>query len=62
MLFYQGALARTKFNGSARAQELEQWIDAADARLPQLRTFIVPGGGHPGRTAVKCLLTIVYRA
>ena len=51
VLLHQGALARTKFDGNARAQELEAWIDAADARLSPLRTFIVPGGGYAGTSS-----------
>ena len=32
----------------ARITRLEQWIDAADARLPTLKEFILPGGSELG--------------
>ena len=33
---------------AARVQELENWIDQLDQRLPALRQFILPGGGRAG--------------
>lgn len=57
-----GALARTKFDGNARAQELEAWIDAADARLSPLRTFIVPGGGYAASSSLHVARSVCRRA
>jgi cob(I)alamin adenosyltransferase len=34
--------------GDADIQRLEDWIDRFDAELPQLRRFILPGGGRAG--------------
>lgn len=31
-----------------KAAELERWIDQCDGELPQLTTFILPGGSRPG--------------
>jgi len=35
---------------AARLEELEQAIDAAEATLPALRAFILPGGSRLGAT------------
>ena len=34
--------------GSERIAELEQWIDQLESALPELRTFILPGGSPVG--------------
>ncbi|MEZ5964101.1 MAG: cob(I)yrinic acid a,c-diamide adenosyltransferase [Planctomycetota bacterium] len=46
---------------AAHTRELESWIDAADADLPELRSFILPGG-H--REAALCHMarTVCRRA
>lgn len=31
----------------ARVTELERWIDAAEERLPELKTFVLPTGSEP---------------
>ena len=33
---------------SARVQQMEQWMDTMEAALPELRTFILPGGTAAG--------------
>jgi cob(I)alamin adenosyltransferase len=45
----------------ADVTRLEQWIDAADAELPPLRRFIVPGGGPVG-AALHLARTVCRRA
>jgi cob(I)alamin adenosyltransferase len=68
-LFDLGALLATPAESKAkgapsaiapeRIAQLESWIDAAEAELPALRSFILPGGGcaaaslHHARTVVR---------
>lgn len=44
-----------------RITEFENWIDATDAELPQLRAFILPGG-HPSGAALHIARTVCRRA
>lgn len=44
-----------------RIPELEQWIDEAEARLPELRSFILPGGSTGG-AALHVARTVCRRA
>jgi cob(I)alamin adenosyltransferase len=46
---------------AAGIAELEQWIDAAEAGLPELRSFILPGGA-PGGAALHVARTVCRRA
>jgi cob(I)alamin adenosyltransferase len=45
----------------ARIPEIERWIDRAEAGLPALRTFILPGGS-PGGAALHIARTVCRRA
>ena len=45
----------------ADVTRLEQWIDAADAELPPLRRFIVPGGA-PAAATLHLARTVCRRA
>lgn len=53
-------VARTEFAESA-VQKLEGWIDDMDSKLPQLTTFLLPGG-HPASAALHMARTIARRA
>jgi cob(I)alamin adenosyltransferase len=44
-----------------RVPALEQWIDEAEAELPELRTFILPGGAAGG-AALHVARTVCRRA
>jgi len=44
-----------------RVGEMEAWMDLADAELPELRAFILPGG-TPGAAALHMARTICRRA
>ena len=46
---------------SARVTEMETWMDEADARLPELRAFVLPGG-TPGAAALHLARTVCRRA
>ncbi len=46
---------------SADIERLEQWIDAAEAELPPLRRFVVPGGSA-GASALHLARTVCRRA
>lgn len=46
---------------AARVAEMETWIDEADARLPELRRFILPGG-TPAAAALHLARTVCRRA
>ncbi|MGH7504994.1 MAG: cob(I)yrinic acid a,c-diamide adenosyltransferase, partial [Longimicrobiales bacterium] len=46
---------------TARIDELESWIDEAEAKLPALRSFILPGGA-PGGAALHVSRTVCRRA
>lgn len=45
----------------ARAAEMEAWIDACEAELQPLRSFILPGGGESG-AALHLARTVCRRA
>jgi cob(I)alamin adenosyltransferase len=47
--------------GPGRVAELERWIDEADAELPELRAFILPGGVQAG-AALHVARTVCRRA
>ncbi len=47
--------------GADRVTELERWIDEAEAELPELRAFILPGGGQAG-AALHFARTVCRRA
>ena len=53
-------LNKTRF-GNEGVFQLEQWIDQLDAQLPQLRTFILPGG-HPAGAQLHIARGITRRA
>lgn len=44
-----------------RAREFERWMDEADAELPDLHAFILPGGA-PGAAALHLARTVCRRA
>jgi cob(I)alamin adenosyltransferase len=44
-----------------RVAEMEKWIDEAEAELPQLKSFILPGG-TPGAAALHLARTVCRRA
>lgn len=44
-----------------RPSQIESWIDAADAELPELRSFILPGGSV-GASALHIARTVCRRA
>jgi cob(I)alamin adenosyltransferase len=46
---------------AARIATLESWIDGAGAELPELRSFILPGG-TPGGAALHVARTVCRRA
>ncbi|HEY8468782.1 MAG TPA: cob(I)yrinic acid a,c-diamide adenosyltransferase [Longimicrobiales bacterium] len=47
--------------GADRVAELERWIDEADAELPELHAFILPGGS-PAGAALHVARTVCRRA
>jgi cob(I)alamin adenosyltransferase len=55
------ALPRLPQLPDARITELEQWIDDAEALLPELRSFILPGGSTGG-AALHIARTVCRRA
>jgi cob(I)alamin adenosyltransferase len=44
-----------------RIADLERWIDEAEAELPELRAFVMPGGS-PGGAALHVARTVCRRA
>jgi cob(I)alamin adenosyltransferase len=71
-LFALGAHLATQLRPGRRAPKLpalpddripvlEQWIDEAEADLPELRSFILPGGS-PGGAALHVARTVCRRA
>ena len=45
----------------ARVEAMEAWMDEADAELPALRAFVLPGGA-PGAAALHVARTVCRRA
>ena len=56
----RAALAKADL-GEERVQAMEDAIDAADAELPPLRAFVLPGGA-PGAAALHIARTVCRRA
>lgn len=46
---------------SGRVAEMERWMDEADETLPELRAFVLPGGG-PGAAALHVARCVCRRA
>lgn len=44
-----------------RVAEMERWMDRAETELPELRTFVLPGGA-PGAAALHVARTVSRRA
>ncbi len=53
-------LEKTSFDNEATLQ-LENWIDDMEETLPQLKTFILPGG-HPAGAVLHLARTLIRRA
>ena len=53
-------IEKTRFDSEATAI-LEEWIDVMADKLPELHSFILPGG-HPGGAAIHLARTICRRA
>lgn len=53
-------LEKTRFDNEA-IEWLEKWIDAMDAQLPPLKTFILPGG-HPAGATLHLSRCLIRRA
>lgn len=53
-------LNKTRF-GNEGVLQLEEWIDAQDALLPELKTFILPGG-HPAGAHLHIARSFTRRA
>ncbi len=53
-------IERTSF-APGSAEEMERWMDAMDADLPPLKTFILPGG-HPAGAALHLARATCRRA
>ncbi len=53
-------LEKTRFDYES-IELLEKWIDAMDAQLPPLNTFILPGG-HPAGASLHLSRSIIRRA
>ena len=52
---------RTPVMPEGRVPEMEAWMDEADATLPELRAFVLPGG-VPGAAALHVARTVCRRA
>lgn len=46
---------------TGRVPEMETWMDAAEAELPELKAFVLPGGA-PGAAALHLARTVCRRA
>ena len=51
---------QTRFNAQA-TEQLEQWIDAMDEKLPPLKNFILPGG-HAAASIIHTARNVCRRA
>jgi len=57
----EGQLAMVRSNYSPAIDSLEQWIDAMDEELSELKNFILPGG-HPAASHLHVARSVSRRA